>query len=126
MSDVQLDNQGNVIDSGDETKEHDPDTNVTIASVKTNSYKKEGVEGNEAADDINLANQHQPSSLGISFSCEKDDVLEVNVYFAKYKHIPPMRMLSTPYSRMEIDKDFTLILGPLIFMKAETRRSSEA
>ncbi len=116
MSDVQLDNQGNVIDSGDETKEHDPDTNVTIASVKTNSYKKEGVEGNEAADDINLANQHQPSSLGISFSCEKDDVLEVNVYFAKYKHIPPNEnAVYDSYSRMEIDKDFTFDLGAIDF-----------
>ena len=49
--------------------------------------KKSSIEADAISDDINLANQFQPSSIGISFHCEDGDKLDFSIYFAEYEEV---------------------------------------
>lgn len=111
-NDIQLDNTGSVIDNGTDQNFTNEDIDEVIqnnidGTNRLNSGQASS-ENLDNIDDINLTNQFQPSSLGITFSCKEGINVEVDVYFATYKKITNNEDQSSHYLRQEHTKNIIL------------------
>ena len=129
-SDIQLDNTGSVIDEGiDHNFTNEDIDEVLLENVNGTQKSNSNFSSSEeidSIDDINLSNQFQPSSIGITFSCVESEQIEAEIYFATYKKIKNEETELTKYKREEHSKIFLVEVSEQDFLTTKQFENTNA